>query len=184
MIFPLPKPEDIYPTNARGLLQVIHKLEDATPPITRRFDVMGHVRNKDQEIEDLNVTDKDTMVIERWGWASYGQFFKDYCEIAQQFRCSGDLPVKSLIGTIGNDWNPLGFSSKRPVAFSCSDDARKRACSVPSGSDWPNRNDNVFSQFGARIFLMRNLALEDIPGLILIDFDLPEKQRIPDVRTF
>jgi len=48
-------------------------------------------------------------------------------------------------------------------------------------SNWKTVKANFYSKFGARAFLIRNLEIDRIPGRILIDFENPDKQVIPDI---
>lgn len=143
-----------------------------------------HLASRDlraEEVADLNSADPNTMLIETWAWLQYAKYFKDYCEIAEKFKCAEEISSKNLIGTVGPDWSPLGFSSKRPRQMSCSQEQQRAACTITSFPNWPRSSDQVFSQFGTRVFFIRNLGFDEIGGLVLINFDQPAKQRIPDV---
>lgn len=92
-----------------------------------------------------------------------------------------DKPAYSaldLVGSLNRDWHPLGFSQKiRPSNDSC-DVPFASYCAF---SDWKAVRSGFYNKFGARAFLIRNLEIDRIPGRILIDFENPEKQVIPDI---
>lgn len=49
--------------------------------------------------------------------------------------------------------------------------------------DWKKMASLDKKDFGARVFLIRNLEIAKIPGRILLDFDKPSEQLIPDIGT-
>jgi hypothetical protein len=81
---------------------------------------------------------------------------------------------QDFMSKIADDWNPLGFSTRRTTA---SKDAGK-ACQI---TDWNKAVKEYADDFGARAFLIRNLPVKSIFDLRLMRFDNPKYQRIPDI---
>ena len=76
------------------------------------------------------------------------------------------------MGGISRDWHPLGFSQMG---------IKKDPCGVPVKTycefeDWKKAGAQFKSNFGARVFLIRNLEIAKISGRILIDFNKPAEQ--------
>jgi hypothetical protein len=172
IIFPVAE-HQIYPTNARGLLQVINAIEtDSTNIIDKPFlRDTGLLENS--EIDDLSHSN----AISYWRWNKYKQYFLHYCELAEKFRCDKTYTAKKYLGGVGIDWHPLGFAQK---------DAEEDYCSKPTPSycattDWKQAEAALSSHFGARAFLIDNLKIEDIENRVLVDFANPPNQLIPDL---
>jgi hypothetical protein len=170
IIFRLQTP--LYPANARGLLQVIRDVEsDKELDLKQRF-LQDNTAPTPDELKELDSNEIHTYRIER---------FKDryprYCDLVHKFQCAGRFSARDHIGGLNADWHPLGFS-KRVADESACDIPVKSYCAF---SDWPAARKALGSQFGSRAFLIRNLEIERIPGRIMIDFDEPDRQIIPDI---
>jgi hypothetical protein len=171
VIFPLLHTHSFYPANARGLLQVIHAIEHMEGvSISKPF----HVKDQTNTDEYGDLTGRYSLDIHSWEWARYGKYFRDYCEVAQKFRCDRSYSVRNLMGDINKDWNPLGFSAKDTDTGVCA----PSACEV---TDWDQAVKRFSANFGARAFLITNLEISSIKERHLIDFENPDHQQIPDV---
>ncbi len=171
IIFPLPK-HDLFPASARGLLQVVAKVDGACKSRVgyKPFPmVLGP-----EEIENLG-----NKKIKSYEWDVYKKYYKHYCELAQKFRCGEQdkqtYSASERIGNLSSDWHPLGFSRMVPETDPC--DLRDVACSI---ADWGERNPPV-PDVGARVFLFENYRLDQLSGRILIDFDNPSRQLLPEI---
>jgi hypothetical protein len=176
IIFPL-LDQRLYPANARGLLQVVNDVEKRKdlPELKERFFVGDRLLNKDDEAE-LESTEIYSYRLE-----NFGKQYQHYCELTYNFKCdkANLYSSRTYIGGISRDWHPLGFSQMG---------IKKDPCGVPVKTycefeDWKKAGAQFKSNFGARVFLIRNLEIAKIPGRILIDFNKPAEQRIPDIGT-
>lgn len=174
IIFPLNGP--LYPANARGLLQIIKEVED-------RREIQTQLPNKlldknsfnDPELRDLALTS-----IPSYRLSSFSDKYKHYCDLVYKFACgSSSYSAQAYIGKVSNDYNPLGFS-QNPRADRCALPASKY-CEF---KDWKAAWDEYKDSFGSRIFLIRNLEIKNIPGKMLIDFDKPGEQVIPEIGEY
>jgi len=175
VIFPV-HGRQLYPANARGVLQVIKIIEsdhNQGDQAWAGFNVDEKLSKA--EIEDLERRDQ----INYWSWNSYGHYYKDYCAAVQKFRCgSQKFSAKLLMGDLSHDWHPLGFARKLPPPPSDEPCANpEAACGL---TDW-NNVSSFASTIGARVFLIENIELTRLDGRILIDFDEPKLEVIPDL---
>jgi hypothetical protein len=173
IIFPIREHHvHVYPANARGILQVIREIESShqTSSSYTKFDLETSLGEGQKD--DL----KDTDSLPSWEWKSYSHYYKDYCELAQRFRC-GEYSAKSLMGNLSPDWHPLGFAqdSLHPPD-PCK--TREAVCEV---SDWDKDVMPLAPHVGARVFLIENFEIDTLEGRILIDFDDPKSEVIPDL---
>jgi hypothetical protein len=172
IIFPR-APWDIYPANARGLLQIIQQIENGpTNKIDKRL-LKDTDTLKDEEVADLKHID----ALSYWRFENYKKYFKDYCELAERFRCDNSYSARNYMGGLNIDWHPLGFAQKEVEEDSCSKDAGSY-CSI---SNWAAAKASLKNHFGSRVFLLQNLTIDNIPNRILIDFGNPPNQFIPDI---
>jgi hypothetical protein len=112
-----------------------------------------------------------------YGWDKYEKFYPQYRKLTQTFRCaehSAEFSAAPLIGNLSHDWHPLGFS-ERDAGNPCID--QFEPCRLSLRTIPPN----LVKHFGARTFLFENAPLEELPGLLLIDFTRPRDQLIPDI---
>jgi len=105
IIFALPDGIRLYPANARGLLQVIQRVETAPGAAISKALLSGTNELTSAELEDLQKDD----ALFVWAWDSYKGLYKHYCEVTHKFRCKSDYTARHLIGSINVDWHPLGF---------------------------------------------------------------------------
>jgi hypothetical protein len=106
--------KQIYPANARGLTQVIRKIEKAK------------LGDGDEKLTDISILDKPEHYAElknldqekdrdSWSWSNYNNFFPHYCWIVEKFRCNlnsnkGTYSAHRFISEIDDDWSPLGYA--------------------------------------------------------------------------
>jgi hypothetical protein len=108
--------------------------------------------------------------------SSFKEKYPHYCGIAYDFACKTSYSAQAYVGTVSRDWHPLGFSQS-PRADRCNLPVPKY-CEF---KDWTSAKNEYSSSFGSRVFLIRNLEIKNIPGRILIDFENPSDQLIPDI---
>ncbi|TQF38762.1 hypothetical protein UNPF46_15085 [Bradyrhizobium sp. UNPF46] len=166
VIFPLQV--GLYPANARGLLQVVSKVEAGVAP-DDRFLKPGKL-NQD-ELREFGDTG-----IPSYRLDNFKRFYPHYCELAQTFFC-GQYAAKDLVGGLYRDWHPLGFSQKNPPAQPCAI-STENFCAF---SDWGKVRQEFKGHFGVRAFLIENLEIRKIPGRMLFDFQDPLRDRIPEL---
>ncbi|WP_315736165.1 MULTISPECIES: hypothetical protein [unclassified Bradyrhizobium] len=166
VIFPLQI--DLYPANARGLLQVVSNVEAGVAP-EDRFLKPGKLH--DAELKEFGDTGIQTYRID-----NFKPFYPHYCELAQTFFC-GRYAAKELVGGLYRDWHPLGFSQKNPPTQPCTI-PKEKFCAF---SDWDKVRQDFKGHFGVRAFLIENLEIGKIPGRMLFDFQDPQRDRIPEL---
>lgn len=168
-----PRPDMVYPANARGLLQVIDEIErGADSGITNSFNVKEALNADEQD----NLLGQESTNIGSWSWPSYGVYYKHYCDLTFKFR-QGNYDAKRMVGDVNKDWNPLGFSRKDTETLS----PNHPASSVCDIKDWNDATTQYGDAFGARAFLVKNDDLISIPKRILFDFEDPDREIIPDI---
>jgi hypothetical protein len=168
ILFPLDG-RSLVPANARGLLQVIKELDD---------ELGGKMQNYksfqlDTKLNSIELKALRSRDIETWKWENYRDNYSRYCELAQEFK-EGDYTAKTLLGDIARDWHPMGFSRRLPEGPSGKQD---QSCDVGSWQEILGKAQ----EFGARVFLIKNLLLSDISGRVLIDFRDAKHNVIPDL---
>jgi hypothetical protein len=171
IIIPL-KGRQLYPANARGLLQVICAIDESRDPMVQNYQPL----NVDHELNPNERHDLRQLDIATWSWSGYSQHYKHYCELAQRFRCNEQYTARSLIGDVSRDWHPIGASLQISGVH--------KPCEDPNAPCQVQNWDQILGlaqQFGARAFLIENLELSKISGRIMIDFHDPENQVIPDI---
>ncbi|MCP3478026.1 hypothetical protein NLM33_49160 (plasmid) [Bradyrhizobium sp. CCGUVB1N3] len=176
VIFPL-LGQQLYPANARGLLQVISDVEQRKdiPEIKERFLVGGRSLTKEDK-DELKSTDEYAYQLK-----NFVTQYAHYCELAYTFKCDQNnlYSARTYIGGLSRDWHPLGFSQMKLDSDPCAKPV-KAYCEF---DDWKKMASLDKKDFGARVFLIRNLEIAKIPGRILLDFDKPSEQLIPDIGT-
>jgi hypothetical protein len=173
ILFPLDG-RQLYPANARGLLQVVEAIDRTRGESDQSYQAFGvEDRLNKEERDDLKVLDERNS----WAFSRYGQKFGHYCRLAQEFRCDEKFSARALIGDLSRDWHPLGLSQQKlPASDPCRNDPEKQ-CEIHSWEDTHKLAPSV----GARAFLIENLELSTLAGRMLIDFSAPDQQRIPDL---
>jgi len=172
IIFPVAG-HQIYPANARGLLQIIRKVEQISELKIEKPLLKGAQTLSADDMADLENVD----ALAYWRWENYKARFPRYCELAQKFRCNPSYSARRYIGGLNIDWHPLGLAQK---------DAGTDSCQIPpqtycSISDWSAARGLLLKNFGSRAFLIENLELNEISNRVLIDFVNPPHQVIPDI---
>ena len=180
IIFPLRSVGDtpLFPANVRGLMQVIREVETRKTiqaQLTKKLlDGTGALNQK--QIEAL-----EGQGIPSYRLASFHDHYPRYCELAREFHCdkANTFSAKAYIGSLSQDWHPLGFSEKNQPDDRCSKSiSTQKYCEF---SDWKKTKTAHGDHIGSRAFLIRNLEITNIPGRIMIDFDKPDTQVIPDI---
>ena len=109
IIFPLGHAQ-LYPANARGLLQVILEVEARKDIETPKPFLRGQNSLSQPELDDL----KD-VTIESYQVDKFRDKYPHYCSLAQQFRChQTSYSAYDYIGGLSDDWHPLGFAQRPP----------------------------------------------------------------------
>jgi hypothetical protein len=179
-IFDIPQGETLYPANARGLLQVIERIEsgpESKGPNFEFFDVRKYLSEKNRTKSSDILDNLGSTEITTWGWDSYGESYKEYCQAAQEFRCEKKYSARNLIGNLSVDWHPLGFARQfTPNKLPCIGEEKARLCEI---HNWKQVQTELSTNFGARVFLIRNERIENIEGRYMIEFTQPETQIIP-----
>jgi hypothetical protein len=170
IVFPLE--EQLYPANARGLLQVISEVEARKDiQIAKPFLREGILN--DPERDDL----KGRSIVS-YRFDNHQQHYRRYCELAHQFRCDRTYTSHEYIGGVAEDWHPLGFSEKNPDRDPCRP-LDPNYCATPN---LKTAREKLLSKFGSRVFLIRNLEIQRIPDRTLLEFAKPSEQLLPDLR--
>ncbi|WP_422016402.1 hypothetical protein [Reyranella sp.] len=166
-----PRRTELYPANARGLLQIIRAVEqEKGEAIGERF-LDGANALSEAEAKDLQSTD-----VASYRVSDFRDLYPRYCELARRFNCGpAPYPASRFIGSLYHNWHPLGFSQIEPA---------RDPCTLPVAQycafgDWTKMRAEFLPRFGSRAFLTKNLEIATIPGRILIDFDQPDRQIIP-----
>lgn len=178
IIFPVAG-RQLFPANARGLLQVIKNLEsDAHTQIATPF--LRGMNLSDDENTDLSRAN----ALNYWRWDNYFSYYPHYCQMAQTFRCGLTYSAHNYLSGPNIDWHPLGMAQKDTSRDPC-DHPEPNYCAVSDSNSapnsWKSMKAKFLSGFGSRVFLIQNLTLESIKDRVLIDFGEPEKQYIPDI---
>ncbi|MDE5446524.1 hypothetical protein GWG65_35215 [Bradyrhizobium sp. CSA207] len=172
IIFPLNI--SLFPANSRGLLQVVKEIEDRREIQTQLSKKLLDGTNalNSEELRDLAVTSIPSYKLE-----SFLDKYPHYCALTYELACkSSTYSALAFVGSISHDWHPLGFSQN----------PRVDRCDLPSAkyceyTNWDAAGQEYRNKFGARAFLIRNLEINKIPGRVMIDFDRPYDQVIPDI---
>lgn len=170
-----PRRGELYPANARGLLQIIRAVEqEKAAALGARF-LDGANALTEAEAKDLQATD-----VASYRVSAFRDLYPRYCELARRFNCGpAPYPASRFIGSLYHDWHPLGFSQIEPA---------RDPCTLPVAQycafgDWAQMRAEFLPTFGSRAFFTRNLEIASIPGRILIDFDRPDRQIVPYIGT-
>lgn len=169
IIFPRGKP--IYPANARGLLQVVRAVESQPGIELKERFLEGNTFNA-AELKNLDDVGLPSYQVE-----NFRDKYPRYCALAYKFNCTRTYSARPYVGGLFRDWHPLGFSRKDPSGDPC-DLTPEKYCEF---SGWSKTRSDWLPHFGARTFLMENLDISRISGRVLIDFDNPSHQVIPDI---
>lgn len=166
-----PRRTELYPANARGLLQIIRAVEqEKGETIGQRF-LEGANALTGAEAKELQSTDSASYRV-----SDFRDSYPRYCELARRFNCGpAPYPASRFIGSLYHDWHPLGFSQIEPARDPCTLPAAHYCAFV----DWSTARAGFLPRFGSRAFFTKNLEVAKIPGRILIDFDRPDRQIIP-----
>lgn len=159
----------IFPANARGLLQVVAKIDSGiNEPNAKKLNL-----NNLEPAEQSDLTKED---LPSWAWSSYSRYYEGYCKIAMRFRCSEPpYSARKFMSALSRDWHPIGISRINQTDL-CNDPGG--TCKVDS---WEDARKKLLPEFGARVFFMQNYQLNALGDRYLIDFGEPDKQIIPEI---
>jgi len=175
IIFPLDE-RSLYPASARGLLQLVNKLdrEHANDAGYTSFDLEGRGINTRTELSDTSIPS--------YSWARTADTYPTQCRVAQEFRCAvqQDRPFSAAfrLGSLSRDWHPLGLA-RRTEEDPCRPKVDPCALSSTAWADVAARQ--ATEQQIARAFLIDNYPIAGIRGRYMIDYDEPTRQTIPDI---
>jgi hypothetical protein len=165
----------IIPANARGILQVISKIEQGLSKDNTDksgFLIEGRETLSDQEKHDLK-----NIRIYSWSFSNYSDKYTNYCKLSHEFFCSrGKYLASKYIGGLRWDWHPIGISEEE-TSDPCNEKVDKY-CEIKS---WDEVKSKLLEHFGSRAFLIENLDIDGLPNRYLIDFGDPTNQVIPDI---
>jgi hypothetical protein len=170
IIFPL-KRRDLIPASARGVLQVLIRIDEKHS---------ADANWKPCEYGELSADATKQLGpyaigIPTYSWASYSSFYREFETAvfkAQKAAQNGSCPALERLGKIEDDWHPTGYS--RVIGT-------QRLTGPLHSLSLPKGDTISLPQFGARVFLLENLHIGDIPDRVMIDFDDPASDRIPDL---
>lgn len=171
VIFPLRSPRELIPVNSRGLLQLINRVE--ADPANPNF------KFKDRLSDDARRNLSEMGREMSWAWESYREYYGQYCKLAYEFVCSDPAPASAaLLGKVTHDWHPLGFARAESMLDNPCEkkQIQEQNCAVKD-----LKANELMTKTGSstRVFMTENSDVKDIDGRIIIDFDQPDKQRIP-----
>jgi hypothetical protein len=169
MIFPLNR-RDLYPANVRGVLQVIMNIDVEMKDAKeyRAFDITKY-------IEPSALLQLQDHRIGSWSWDGYSEFYEPFLHAVTEARLQRTSAL-NYMGMLGSDWNPLGYSE-------IISDKLKNSEAIRFELQTKTKSTVKAEHFGARAFLIENLALNDIDGLLLIHFSHINQERIPDLHA-
>ena len=165
----------ITPVSAIGLMQMVVEV-DAKLDAGKKLGI--EERLSPDALKGLGLG-QDKPPLDVWAWSTYGVHYPDYCKLAQKFRCDPTYAAHGALGEIDANWHSLGFSERvQAVKEPCGKEADDKFCPITDpASIWPS----LALYYGARIFYIKNEPVSSLDGRVLIDFDLPEIQRIPSL---
>jgi len=161
----------LYPANARGLLQVVRDVEQRMDVSSDRLLISG----KTNALNAEELTDLDNTAIYSWRWENYRTRYPHYCELAQEFRCKAKYAARANIGGLYRDWHPLGLAQDEQQ------DPCLESTTNYCKADWAALRKTLLPHFGSRVFLIENLDLTTIGDRYLIEFGSAGDQVIPDI---
>lgn len=174
IIFPLDE-RSLYPANARGLLQIVDKVDamHANESNYVGFDLKSKL-NTQIELSDTSIPS--------YSWAQAAESYPAHCRLAEQFRCAvhqgHPFSAALRIGQLTRDWHPLGLARRTEE-----DPCRPKIdhCSVSSPA-WATVTDQLIKEDQiARAFLIDNYPIASLRGRYMIDYDDPNTQTIADI---
>jgi hypothetical protein len=169
------QPRRITPVSAIGLLQTVAEV-DSKLDAGKKLGI--EERLSPDALKALQLG-QERPALDVWAWSTYGAHYPDYCKLAQEFRCDPNYAAHADLGAIDANWHPLGFSERvQAIKEPCGKEADDKFCPITDpASIWPS----LAPYYGARIFYIKDEPVSSLDGRVLIDFDLPEIQRIPSL---
>lgn len=181
IIFPVQRSE-IVPAGARGMLQTIQDLDrrheggQAADGVSYRPAELSRYLSP-EAIAALNDRSQQA-----GAWKNYRRHFESYRSAVErllQVDPADRISAFEYIGSIDSDWSPLGYAQFRGR----SDPPTPTQYLTLGEADGEPAGENRIAvpDFGARVFLTPNRKLTELQGQWLIDFDRPDRQRLPEV---
>lgn len=155
----------IFPANVRGMLQVVQQID-----MRRAAELDYRAAPLDVLLTAAERQNLAAVDLKSWAWDNYREHFQGFAQAFATLR-SKNASAIAHIGEIGPGWSEPGcWHAPQPQAPG---DANQMTLELPNGAKFEIKN------FGVRAFLIRNVAIDTLPGRILIDFNDPKTQRIP-----
>jgi hypothetical protein len=115
--FPLEETDEtkvsLYPANARGVLQVIREIKQEKKNIIST----DKSYNIDQVLSSEEQQDLEDIRSPSYVFANYRKYYTHYCTLAIDFL-KVHWKEQDFMSKISDDWNPLGFSTRRTTESS------------------------------------------------------------------
>jgi len=166
VLFPLPS-SILYPASVRGLLQVVQRIDQL-----HAQDANYRPSGLDAILSAEERQDLSDVSLPSWAWNRYRGHFRSYEAKAKTLR-DPNAPADAIrfIGHIGGDWCEPGCASLH--GHQVTDRQQQQELELPGGETI------TIERFGVRVFLINNFQIANLPGRMLIDFNEPDRQRIP-----
>lgn len=166
VLFPLPA-GILYPASVRGLLQVVRRIDEL-----HAQDASYRSSGLDAMLSAEERQDLSDVSLPSWAWSRYRGHFRSYEAKVRALR-NPNVPADAIrfIGHIGGDWCEPGCASLH--GHQVTDRQQQQRLELPGGETIS------IKRFGVRVFLIDNFEIAALPGRMLIDFNEPNRQRIP-----
>ena len=159
--------QTIFPASVRGMLQVVGQID------MRRAAEPGYrAAPLDVLLTDAERANLAAVDLSSWAWNSYRDHFREFAQAFSTLR-SKNASAIGHIEHIGPAWCEPGCSRLLKPSSPADENVVKLA--MADGSTFDIKN------FGVRVFLIRNLTIDTLPGRILIDFKDPQNELIPNL---
>ncbi len=164
VLFPIAN-HTIYPGSVRGLLQVVQQID-----MRRAAEPGYHPAPLDVLLTDEERDNLRALALDSWAWYNYQEYFTAFAEAVKTLRRE-QASAMGYIGRSGHDWCEVGCTGSLSPGSPA--DEHPMTLELADGTRITIKN------FGARVFLIRNMHLDALPEKRLLDFEDPQQQRIP-----
>lgn len=166
ILFPIGS-QTIFPASVRGMLQVVGQID------MRRAAESGYrAAPLDVLLTDAERANLAAVDLPSWAWNSYRDHFRGFAQAFSTLRGKNGSAI-GHIEPIGPAWCEPGCSRLLKPRTPADKNVMKLTLT--------DRSTFEIKNFGVRVFLIRNLAIDALPGRILIDFKDPENELIPNL---